>query len=479
MLRRILLLLALVGVLALPALADELEETVLYSGEAIATQPWTAALEISTLLSGGTFDSSDMRRGGYFTVAYEGTERAVTLSLIDLAGETLASVNLPAISQREGTHHLSTFTFDQCEMQYGSMDFSAVAAIRIGASAIVHKKGLIVQKVSWHGYPQDAAGITLFSGEAASSARDTNMVFLFTKHVGGGWDASQINQESGFEVTYAGPKNGVYLALSSHSGATQWARIDPAEITEADNGCWTARFDYDAITRRWGKNFTRLDQVSVFSATAQATTVHRIVYIPGRGEPVDTSDGRWDRPDTGVAFIGDSICQNAKLIYDDWNGFLNRQDCANFGIGAQTTLECRARIGELCSRKYRQIVFLCGINDIGRHYYDAEIVGNYAAMIDALTAANPDIRIAIVSVLPTTDAFYRGMQNRMVRLNAALDEFASGIENVAFVNCYDDFFDTDSGYAKPELLSDGLHPNSDGYAVIAGHLAKILVPEQD
>ena len=74
-------------------------------------------------------------------------------------------------------------------------------------------------------------------------------------------------------------------------------------------------------------------------------TLHKLAYFAGTGDVVDTSGGRWDRPDTGIAFIGDSICQNAKLLYGDWNTILGRSDCANYGIGGQTTLECRARIG--------------------------------------------------------------------------------------------------------------------------------------
>lgn len=141
-------------------------------------------------------------------------------------------------------------------------------------------------------------------------------------------------------------------------------------------------------------------------------TLHKLAYFAGTGEIVDSSDGRWDRPDTGIAFIGDSICQNAKLLYGDWNTILGRSDCANYGIGGQTTLECRARIGELAARNYRQIVFICGINDIGHGYTKEEIVQNYAAMIETVQARNPDCQFVILSTLPTTSAFYSGQQGK-------------------------------------------------------------------
>lgn len=319
----------------------------------------------------------------------------------------------------------------------------------------------------------------LFSGAAASNAENASIQHVFTAHVGGLWDAAMMNQGCAFEVRYSGPENSVYLALSSHSGARQWARLDADTTSQQEDGTWTSVFGYETIVRAWGNNFARLDQLNVFSKSSEPITVMRIAYIPGQGDPVDPSDGRWDKPDQGIAFIGDSICQNALYLYGDWNALLGRSDCVNYGIGGQTTVECLARIGELCGRHYDQVVFICGINELGRSDYETGIVANFDAMIQTLRADNPDVRAVIVSVLPTTEAFYYGMQGRIVRLNAILEEYAGQAEHVAFVNCYNDFIDAERGYAKPELLSDGLHPNADGYAVMAQRLRDALVPAQE
>ena len=208
-------------------------------------------------------------------------------------------------------------------------------------------------------------------------------------------------------------------------------------------------------------------------------TLHKLAYFAGTGEIVDSSDGRWDRPDTGIAFIGDSICQNAKLLYGDWNTILGRSDCANYGIGGQTTLECRARIGELAARNYRQIVFICGINDIGHGYTKEEIVQNYAAMIETVQASNPDCQFVILSTLPTTSAFYSGQQGKITLLNLAFKRFANKTPNVTFVDAYSAFCPKAGEYAYPELLSDGLHPNAEGYAEIAEILTPYLLPEAE
>lgn len=323
------------------------------------------------------------------------------------------------------------------------------------------------------------AETVLFSGAASASGVDANIQYVFTAHVGGAWDAAQMNKRCAFQVVYAGPEDAIFLALSSHSGARQWARLDPDETIDTGDGRWLATFSWANIVNSWGTNFARLDQLNVFSKTNEKVTVNLIAYISGEGEPVDDSDGRWNRPDTGVAFIGDSICQNAKLLFGDWNTLLGREDCSNYGVGGQTTVECLARIDELCGRSYDQVVFICGVNELGRSDYQTGIAANFAAMIQALQESNPDIQAVIVSVLPTTEAFYYGMQGRIVQVNASLEKLAEETENVVFVNCYDDFLDPERGYAKPELLSDGLHPNAEGYAIMAERLGAVLVPEKE
>ena len=148
----------------------------------------------------------------------------------------------------------------------------------------------------------------------------------------------------------------MYLALSSHSGATQWAKVNASETVEVSEGRYGAYFDESAMAMAFGSNFARLDQISVYSSGKQPVTLHKLAYFAGTGDVVDTSNGRWDRPDTGIAFIGDSICQNAKLLYGDWNTILGRSDCANYGIGRRRWSAARvlgswrrAIIGRLCS----------------------------------------------------------------------------------------------------------------------------------
>lgn len=457
---------------------DGLVETVVYDGNATVTGNWELAASANTTNANGSFDPSQISDDGYFTVEYTGSIKAVYLAFSDWQTGKWASVNVPFSCETSGSLCTATFTFDQCYIQYGSKDFSAVDQICVGSTTAAGDT--TIHRVVWHGRPlQDDlnATATLFRGAASSNAANSSLAYVFTKHVGGDFDASQINKGSRFYVEYTGRKNGVYLAFSSHSGATQWARVNADETVELENGHYAAWFNYDNFARVWGTNFARLDQLTVYTTIAGDTTLHRLAYFAGTGNPIDTSDGRWSRSDVGIAFIGDSICQNALLMYGDWNAILNRNDCVNFGIGAQTTVECRARINELAARDYKMIVFIIGINDIGRGYTKEEIVANVDAMILAVKNNNPDCQFLIVSVLPTTEAFYSGQQAKINLLNMAYKRYASKTSGVTFVDVYSSFTPRTGEYAYPELLSDGLHPNREGYTVMADIL-KSYLPEE-
>ncbi len=475
--RRLLILLSLLLLTVSLASAEEdaLEEFVLYDGAAAVNGNWQLAIGVNTTNANGSFDPALITDGGYFTVEYTGSIRAVYLAFSEWQSGQWASVNVPSGCETSGDLCIATFTFNQCYIQYGSRDFTAVDQICVGSTTAAGET--VIRRIVWHGRPlQDDlnATATIFRGSVTSNASNASLAYAFTRHVGGEFDAAQINRGSRFYVEYAGQRNGVYLAFSSHSGATQWSRVNADEVVALPDGRWASYFSYDNFASVWGTNFARLDQLTVYSTTPREVTLRRVAYFTGEGDPVDTSDGRWSRPDTGIAFIGDSICQNPIYSYGDWNTILGRTDCVNFGIGAQTTVECRARIDELANRDYSTVVFICGINDIGRGYTKEEIVANYDAMITAIKEKNPDCQFLIVSVLPTTSAFYAGQQAKINLLNMALRRYASNEQGVTFVNVYSSFTPRTGEYAYPELLSDGLHPNREGYAVMAEILSEYL-----
>ncbi len=450
---------------------DTLTETVLYSGTAAADTPWTLVASVYTTNANGTFDPSEITPGGYFRVDYSGTEGAVYLAFAEWTTQKWASVN-PTESGKTDTGYYSLFSFEDCKTSYNSSDFSDVDAICTGSGSAA----ATITGIRWFGKPVTDdlnADAILYKGSSTASAINTNLTFLYTKHVGGDWDGAQINQGSYFYVEYTGAKDGIYLALSSASGATQWVAVYPDETGKTSTGRYYSVYKYANFSKAFGTNFARLDEILAYSAKNESVTLKRIAYFAGEGGPVDTSDGAWDRSLEGIAFIGDSIVQNALLRYGDWNKLLDRTDCANYGIGGQTTVECERRISDIANANYSKVVMLCGINDIGHGVTTDQTISNYKSMFEKIHTAHPDTKIYVISVLPTTTAFYKDNQYRITDLNSALKKLIADYSYVTYVDCYSKFVASD-GYCNPVYVFDGLHPNEKGYGVIAEVLGSYL-----
>ncbi len=463
---------------------ESLPKTVLEMEKTDITAAWTLGPSISTTNAGGSFDPTEIARGGYFAVDYTGVKDKIYLAFSEWGQNIWASVNVPSYTIETENGYRSYYSFTDCAKTFGNVDLSEVDAICVGTT---QSTGTVtITGVSWFG---ESVAVDLgnaeilFKGSSTASSVGTNLAFFFTKHVGGEWDASVINKGSYFYVEYEGARDGIYLAFMSASGATNWVAVYPDDTGVTEDGRFYSIFSYDNFSAKFGTNFVRLDQIQAYAATNEEVTLKRIAYFAGEGDPVDTSDGTWDRPTTGIAFIGDSIVQNPLVDTQhlkgiDWNGILGRTDCVNYGIGGQTTKELLPRIGEVASKDYEKVVFLCGINDIGKGLSNATIKSNYASMIDTLTKENPDIEIFIISVLPTTDAFYTNMQSYISGLNVVLFGMCQEYDNVTYVDCYSSFVGEDK-YCKEGLTFDGLHPNLEGYSIIAGILNPFLEAEKD
>lgn len=313
----------------------------------------------------------------------------------------------------------------------------------------------------------------IFSGMAKGSGVGTELTFVYSEHVGGTFDAAHFTEGTYLTLEYTGAENGVYIALVSSSGGQKWTAVHPTQEESIGENTWRQIYSYESITKAWGDNFTRLDIIQVYANVVSEVGVSRISYVLGEGQVADTTDGAWDVPMEGIAFIGDSIVQNPIFFYDDWNSILRRTDCVNYGIGGQTTKELKNRIDDVLKGDYEKIVFLCGINDIGRGRQPFVICAAYRDMLDKIKEQCPDTEVLLLSVLPTTDAFYKDNQGDIQVLNSNLEFMTREYDFVTYVDIYSAFLGAD-GYGKAEYYTDGLHPNEMGYTIIADILNPYL-----
>ena len=176
-----------------------------------------------------------------------------------------------------------------------------------------------------------------------------------------------------------------------------------------------------------------------------------------------------------VVFMGDSIT-------DSWDnpsygGFFPGKPYINRGISGQTTPQMLIRFRrDVIELQPKVVVILAGTNDIagntGPTTLEA-IEDNLKSMAELATANR--IRVVLASVMPVSDYEVRDAKpvnqttrrppEKILALNKWIQEYARENHHV-----YLDYFSAtvdDKGFLKDELSNDGLHPNEQGYAVMA------------
>lgn len=176
-----------------------------------------------------------------------------------------------------------------------------------------------------------------------------------------------------------------------------------------------------------------------------------------------------------VVFMGDSIT-------DSWDnpangGFFPGRPYVNRGISGQTTPQMLIRFRrDVIELKPKVVVILAGTNDLAGNTGPTtlEAIEDNLRSMAELAAANR-IRVVLASVMPVSDYEIRDGKplvqtvrrppDKILALNKWMQEFARANHHT-----YLDYFSAmvdDKGFLKDELSSDGLHPNMQGYVVMA------------
>jgi lysophospholipase L1-like esterase len=200
------------------------------------------------------------------------------------------------------------------------------------------------------------------------------------------------------------------------------------------------------------------------------------------------------RPVSGrVVFMGDSITDSWQL-----DQYFPGQPYVNRGISGQTTAQMLVRMyPDVIDLKPAAIVILAGTNDIAQNTGPATaemIEENIMAMTEL--AQHHGIKVLLCSITPVSDYAFLAAQNgrgsqpaaapgggggrgpatppRMtvgrppadiVRLNEWIKAYAVHA-NAVYVDYFSAMVDA-KGWMKEGIANDGLHPNAEGYKIMA------------
>jgi lysophospholipase L1-like esterase len=168
-----------------------------------------------------------------------------------------------------------------------------------------------------------------------------------------------------------------------------------------------------------------------------------------------------------VVFMGDSITDNWKLA-DSFPG----KPYVNRGIGGQTTPQMLVRMfPDVIDLKPAAMILLAGTNDIAHNTGPSTLTmveENIQAMTELAQAHG--IKVILCSVTPISD-YGRAPQSAgrppadILKINAWMKDYAAKAK-VVFADYYSAIVD-DKGMLKEGFSMDGLHPNAEGYKLIA------------
>lgn len=167
-----------------------------------------------------------------------------------------------------------------------------------------------------------------------------------------------------------------------------------------------------------------------------------------------------------IVFMGNSITEG-------WSNhrpeFFKGKPYVNRGISGQTTPQMLIRFKQdVVDLHPKVVVILAGINDIAGNTGPSTvkmIQDNIASMAEIAAANN--IKVVLCSTLPAYDFPWRpGMKpaQKVVQLNSFLKLYSKNNGHV-----YVDYFSAvadDRPGLRPDLGSDGVHPNAKGYAIM-------------
>ncbi len=189
------------------------------------------------------------------------------------------------------------------------------------------------------------------------------------------------------------------------------------------------------------------------------------IVIWGASYGVATSSEVKSAPLTTIVALGDSLTEGYGLPREDaypaqLEALLQNEGYAvrmlNHGIAGDTTAGGRSRIQHVLKAEPDLVIVELGPNDFLRGIVPSASKANLESIVKALTAA--DVRVLLVS--------FKAAPNIGPAFKAQFDQIFPDLADTYNIPLMYGFLDGVAG--DPNLnLADGIHPNRQGYAIVA------------
>ncbi|HXD00250.1 MAG TPA: GDSL-type esterase/lipase family protein [Verrucomicrobiae bacterium] len=179
----------------------------------------------------------------------------------------------------------------------------------------------------------------------------------------------------------------------------------------------------------------------------------------------------WWRNPGGTNFpSGPNGAYTGKPVFDKYFGSMK---VANFGIAGDTTqgVLWRLQNGEGQGFKPKAIMLMIGTNNAMRNS-PPEIAEGVAADVEELRKDFPDAKILLLAIFPRSTPTSR-VRVQIAAVNAIISKLDDG-KQVFYLDIGSKFLSADGTISK-DIMSDGLHPTTQGYEIWAEAVKDPLV----
>lgn len=169
-----------------------------------------------------------------------------------------------------------------------------------------------------------------------------------------------------------------------------------------------------------------------------------------------------------VNFWGGEPMSKAVNGRTSWEEIIEPAGVRNFGFGWDRIENVLWRIyhDELDGFDAEKIILMIGTNNLGLNS-EEEIVKGLANLLQEIKERQPNSELIMVGILPR-----RGMVEEVNHLNLKISQMAD-LANVTYIEVGQGLL-TAEGELNESLFTDGLHPNEEGYQLIAKELIQGL-----
>ena len=174
-----------------------------------------------------------------------------------------------------------------------------------------------------------------------------------------------------------------------------------------------------------------------------------------------------------IVMLGNSLTENG----GDWAERLGtRLKVVNRGIIGDNTTGMIERLCQITPYHPRAIFLMAGINDMSGNLTSDQVANRVITLIDSIRSQSPETKLIVQSILPINESNGRwrtlsGRTNDIPFANMLISAYCES-KGITFVDIFHRMTRGQSNTLRPDLTSDGLHLNAEGYKIWAFELKR-------